>query len=321
MGLFDSLTKPIKGLLGGGGGGISRPNPKNINKTLDTWNPEKFQTPDQTSFLDSFKPAASESLNKARELGGKLGSLDPAAFEGYYAPIRAEQDRQFTKDTGTLESSLASRGLLPQGSFAAPGGNSPGGGPSTESSTYGGPMGELFHEQNLARDRSMQEAATNAESANRADYSASVAGTGALAAPYQSNIVDPNKTLDLYSKLYGVEQNTQGQESAQAEAVRAHNRGALWDVGTKGAGAALTAIFCWIADALYGSGSQNAYYCRHWIIFTWKGFTADCFRFLYGQFGVKLSESSIALFILRPLFNLFVVLGKNDLEKRLQELV
>ena len=78
--------------------------------------------------------------------------------------------------------------------------------------------------------------------------------------------------------------------------------------------------FCWIADALYGEGSEEALAARHWVSNGWTGPEADAFREWYKDRGPELARqiregemSDIRVETYRMIFDEFVQLGRGSL--------
>lgn len=79
------------------------------------------------------------------------------------------------------------------------------------------------------------------------------------------------------------------------------------------AGAGAFAAMCWVAAAIYGDGSPEFWAARRYIVYQWKGRTADIVRALYLRFGERVAKvvrkSRTLKFMLKPLFDVAVRRG------------
>jgi hypothetical protein len=88
-------------------------------------------------------------------------------------------------------------------------------------------------------------------------------------------------------------------------------------IGMIGSIAGIAALaFCWVAKAIYGDGTDEFLAARHWIMFAWKGRTANAVRWLYKRYGQRVATRPWACRMLKPLFDVAVRKGKEDLYSR-----
>ena len=78
--------------------------------------------------------------------------------------------------------------------------------------------------------------------------------------------------------------------------------------------APMAVALCWVADALYGEGSDEAEAARYWVTIGWQGRLANSFRWLYRRVGpqtaVLVKRHRLLRAVVKPLFNSFVRRGR-----------
>ena len=112
----------------------------------------------------------------------------------------------------------------------------------------------------------------------------------------------------------GVAAQTAGASQAAAAANELAFLNALVGAGgTIGAGKAIAA--CWIAAVLYGEGSVEFLFARHWIFVEWQGPVAAIARWIYLCVGQRLApavaKSNLLKALFRPLFDRAVARGRQ----------
>lgn len=112
------------------------------------------------------------------------------------------------------------------------------------------------------------------------------------------NMKDYGQTMQSYQQQSG------GQGAAAMQALMAAY--AMYSMAS---------ALCWVADAIYGEGSEEAAMARLWISTGWKGRIADVTRTIYKKIGPTVAgvvkKSSVLKAILKPLFNQAVKRGRN----------